>query len=70
MQSEVCAYCPEKPAVFGPDDVPPPAGSPELVLRLVEEPDEQASHRGQATERVAPEDVGRERQGLWISKAA
>ena len=67
MQREVRVHCPASLAVFGADDVPSPAGSPEWILHLAKEPAEQASQRGQATDRSAPEGMGRERQGLRLS---
>lgn len=70
MQSEVRVYCFASLAVFGADDVPPFAGSSQWILRLAEGPAEQASQRGQAADRFAPEGMGRERQGLRLSQAA
>lgn len=70
MQSEVRIYCIASLAVFGADDVPSSAGSSQWILHLAEEPAEQASQRGHATDRSAPEIVGRERQGLRLSQAA
>src|SRR6218665_2693577 len=68
MQSEVRVHCSASLAVFGADDVPPFAGSSQWILRLAEGPAEQASQRGQATDRSAPEGMGRERQGRRLCK--
>jgi hypothetical protein len=43
MQNEVRVHCFVSLAVFGANDVPPSAGSPEWILHLVEKPAEQAS---------------------------
>lgn len=61
MQSEAPVHCPASLAVFRADDLPPFAGSSRWFLRLADEPGEQASQRGQATDRSAPQGMGRER---------